>query len=345
MATTTTIYTTKMQSAHEPHPPPSLPHHHPSTSLSSFLACCIPFLELFRLNKPIGILYLYFPCLIGTLAVTTLSITSPSHLSQVNLLLFLSSAALRSAGCSWNDTLDQELDRKVARTRSRPLARGAINSSAAHLCTGVMVLLFFALQQRLPVLGRSTMILTPCVWYGVPFVVATGMYPLMKRITYYPQAFLGIPSSWGLVVAFPALGIDLFGSRRCMALLCSLCVSNIAWTILYDMIYGFQDVQDDLKTGIKSIAVRHQKHPKLVLSLLGVVQIAFLGVAAWILNAGLACYCCIACTTALVGMMVTRVDLASPASCAWWFKYGCLLVGGCTVCGFFVEYARSQSWI
>ena len=320
----------------------STPYRVTSTHLSYLQAQCIPFIELFRLNKPIGILYLYFPCLIGTLAVATISDIPSAHLLRVNLLLFLSSTTLRSAGCSWNDTLDQELDRKVARTRTRPLARGAIRTPAAHVCTSAMLLLFFALQRQLPFSPQHSATPKLCVYYSVPFVAATGMYPLAKRFTYYPQAFLGIPSSWGLVIAFPALGLDLFVSHRHMALVCFLWVSNLAWTMLYDMIYGFQDVKDDLKVGIKSIALRHRKNPKSVLLVLEIVQVIFLGLAALMLNGRFASFFWIGCTTIALSVMVTRVNLASPASCAWWFKYGCLLVSGCTASGFCFEYARMR---
>ena len=317
------------------------PQYSPTRSrISLYLpAAWVPFIELTRLDKPVGFLYLYFPCLASTLvaALVAKPTTSLGNLSIVNILLFFSSVAMRGAGCSWNDTLDQELDRKVTRTRLRPIARGAVSSFAAHVCTSLQLLIFFGLQTQLPT-PMSKTACTSCVYYSIPFIFATGLYPLAKRFTNYPQVFLSIPSSWGVFVAFPALGLDVFSSSTLIIAAGSLCLSNVAWTVLYDTIYAFQDLRDDIKTGIKSIAVRHEKDAKIILSMLSVAQIGFLLITNIVIEAGFVCFFGMFVTMATLGIMISQVDLQRPVDCAWWFKHGCVFVGGSTISGFLGEY-------
>ena len=307
--------------------------------LSSIVASYKPYVELTRLNKPIGILYLYLPSLTSTLVAASLARPTMAigHLLKVNVLLFLSAAMMRGAGCSWNDTLDQDLDRQVSRTRLRPIARGAISTFAAHLCTVCQLLVFFYLQTQLPT-PMPHISTTSCFYVSIPFIIATGLYPLAKRVTNYPQVFLSIPMSWGIAIAFPALGLDLFASSTFIVAAGSLFLSNIAWVVLYDMIYAFQDIKDDIKAGILSMAVRHEKHPKFVLSLLSLTQTAFLLITTFLMGAGFVCFVGMLGTMTVLSFMVNKVDLGEPASCGWWFKYGCLLVSGPTVCGFLSEY-------
>ena len=113
--------------------------------LSYLPASVIPFGELTRLDKPVGIIYLYTQCAAGTLLVALLAypVVTSSRLVATNISLLISSALYRAGACSWNDTADREIDKKVSRTRLRPLARGAISTAAAHACTGS--LLFFAI--------------------------------------------------------------------------------------------------------------------------------------------------------------------------------------------------------
>ncbi len=312
--------------------------------LASVAAACKPYVELTRLNKPIGILYLYLPGLTSTFVAASLARPAMpiGHLLKANVLLFLSAAMMRGAGCSWNDTLDQDLDRQVSRTRLRPVARGTISTFAAHVCTVCQLLVFFYLQTLLPA-PMAHVSTTPCFYASIPFIIATGMYPLAKRVTNYPQVFLSIPMSWGVAVAFPALGLDLFASSTSMVAAVSLFLSNVAWVVLYDMIYAFQDIKDDIKAGILSMAVRYEKHPKFVLSLLSLMQTAFLLITTFAMEAGFVCFVGMLGTMAVLGCMINRVDLGEPASCGWWFKYGCLFVSGPTVFGFLGEYSMRVS--
>ena len=299
-----------------------------------------PFVELARLDKPIGILYLYIPCLASMLVVAILAKPAipPGRLLAVSLRLLASSVLMRGAGCSWNDILDGDIDRKVSRTKSRPIARGALSAQAAYIFTGLQLLVFFVLQSQL---SPSVAALSPtCMNYSMPFILATGLYPLMKRITNYPQVFLTIPSSWGIFVAFPALGADVFSSSTTVVAASSLYLSNVAWTITYDTIYAFQDVKDDTKAGVKSIAVRHRKIARPILTVFSIVQIISLVITCSAIKGRLLCFSSVLVTATILGVMICRVNLNSPQSCAWWFKYGGLYVGGSTVGGLAAEYLK-----
>ena len=298
----------------------------------------IPFIELARLDKPVGFLYLYFPCLAATFVAALLakSTIPPSDLFVVNILLLASSVVMRGAGCSWNDIIDQELDRKVSRTRFRPVARRAVSTPSAHIFTVLMVLLFFGLQAQLPLRATETT-RKSCVQFSVPFILATAIYPFSKRVTNYPQVFLTIPSSWGVLIAFPALGLDVSSSRTLMIGASSLCLSNIAWTVFYDTIYAFQDLKDDIKAGNKSIAVRHQRNAKPLLSMLGIAQVGCLAVTGLTIQAGSMYFTCLFATIMTLGIMINKVDLENPENCSWWFQNGCLFIGGSIAAGFSSE--------
>ena len=303
----------------------------------------VPYLQLMRFDKPAGFLYLYLPSMAGTSVAASLSkpkVSFPDFLIT-NLILLLSSVLMRGAGCSWNDILDRKLDQQVMRTRSRPLARGAITPLGALVCTILQLLLFLKTQVHLPY-ATVTAEVVPCVLISLPFLAATGIYPIMKRITNYPQVFLTIPSSWGIFVAFSALGIDVFSSATDTQALVCLLAWNMAWTVSYDLIYAFQDIKDDRKAGIKSIAVKHEDHGRFILVGLGIVQIMSLLSVCMLISAGLLCFLGAAvCVIALV-WMVSKVDLQDPADCAWWFKFGGLFVGVSSSAACFIEYVTQR---
>lgn len=304
----------------------------PDHGILSYLpSTWIPYAELIRLNKPAGAVYLYIPCIYSTtLAILMLETTpTPFQLVKSNLLLMLGSFIFRSAACSWNDILDQEIDRKVSRTRLRPLPRGAISTQSALLYTFVQVSIGLALMSRLP---------NQCFLYSVPWIVLIGLYPLAKRVTHYPQVVLGLTWSWGAVIGFPVMGLPLDSNPMALKAAGCLYGSGIAWTILYDMIYAHQDIQDDKKAGVKSIAIQYEANAKTVLSLLGIVQVLLLLLAGVVAHLGLAYYLGCASAAATVGVMVRTVNLQSPADCWWWFQYGSVLTGGSVALGVCGEY-------
>lgn len=201
-----------------------------------------PYTRLMRLDRPIGIWLLLLPCLWSV----TLAGTGFPDLGLF-LLFALGAVAMRGAGCVINDLWDRRLDRKIERTRDRPLASGQVSVTQALLflsfllAAGFMVLL--CLNRETVILGLSSMAL----------VVA---YPLMKRVTWWPQLFLGLTFNWGALMGWCAV----HGSVGWPAL--SLYLAGVFWTLAYDTIYACQDIVDDEKVGIKSTARLFGKNVK-----------------------------------------------------------------------------------
>jgi 4-hydroxybenzoate polyprenyltransferase len=305
----------------------------PTTGFLSYLPQkAIPYGELMRLDKPTGTYYLFFPCMFSTLLAATMAtpIAAPSAVIGTTALFFIGALVMRGAGCTINDLWDRNLDPHVARTRLRPIARRAITPQQAivflggQLTTGLAVLLSLPFE---------------CFWYATPSLFFVALYPLAKRITYYPQFVLGLTFSWGAMMGFPALGIDLISNQAALIAASCLYASNVAWTVLYDMIYAHMDIKDDVKAGIKSIALKHEKETKMVLSGLAVVQLGLLsatGVAAGLSPVFFVGSVGGAALT--LGTMIRRVKLKEVKDCWWWFVNGAWLTGGAISLGLAGEY-------
>ena len=303
----------------------------PKTGLvASLPKSWIPYAELIRLDKPTGTYYLFFPCLFSTLIAASYSGATSSQVVSTTLLFFTGALVMRGAGCTINDLWDRNLDPQVARTRLRPIARGAVTPLKAVIFTGFQLFTGLAILLQFP---------TSCLYYGIPSLLLVATYPLAKRVTNYPQFVLGLTFSWGALMGFPALGIDLVvdsTAAKTAALLYSSCVS---WTVLYDMIYAHMDIKDDAKAGIKSIALRHDKETKAVLSGLAVLQIGFLAAAGMVIGASPVFFIgsCGSAAVAL-GTMIWKVKLKDVSNCWWWFTNGAWFIGGGIAAGLFGEY-------
>lgn len=299
----------------------------------------MPYAELIRIDKPTGTYYLYFPCLFSTLMAAPLAapMASPASVVGTSLLFFAGALIMRGAGCTINDLWDRNLDPHVARTRLRPIARGAVTPFRGLVYTGAQLLAGLGILLQFP---------TSCLYYGIPSLLLVSTYPLAKRVTYYPQLVLGLTFSWGAIMGFPALGIDLLSDHAALTAAALLYTSNIAWTVLYDMIYAHMDIKDDAKAGIKSIALKHNAQTKQVLTGLAVVQVGLLAAAGMASGAGPVFFVG-SCGGALVtlGIMIKRVNLKSVKDCWWWFVNGCWLTGGAISLGlgadYLVRYTRS----
>lgn len=314
-------------------PPPYSP---PTTGLLSHLpASWIPYAELTRIDKPTGAYYLFFPCLWSTLLAAPLAHSPPSTVIGTSLLFLSGALIMRGAGCTINDLWDRNLDPHVARTRLRPIARGAVTPFAGLVFTGAQLLAGLAVLLQFP---------AQCFWYATPSLLLVAAYPLAKRVTYYPQFVLGLTFSWGAIMGFPALGVDLLagGDAAAAALTAAGCLyaSNVAWTVLYDMIYAHMDIKDDAKAGIKSIALKHDAQTKQVLSGLAVAQVGLLAAAGVVAGAGPVFFVG-SCGGALValGLMIRKVNLKSVKDCWWWFVNGCWITGGVVSLGLAADYA------
>ena len=205
------------------------------------------FIELTRLKKPIGYLLLFWPCAWGLTAAFDFS--KNVNIYFFYLFLFLAGAILmRSAGCIVNDIFDKDFDRKVERTKNRPIAAGKIPIKDALIYT--LILCFLALLVLIN-FNWLTVVLALC---SMPLAFT---YPLMKRYTYWPQLFLGITFNYGLILGWVCIknGLDLAPLIFYMG--------AIFWTLGYDTIYGYQDIKDDEIIGLKSTSIKFKNNPKL----------------------------------------------------------------------------------
>jgi 4-hydroxybenzoate polyprenyltransferase len=205
-----------------------------------------PYLRLARLDRPIGFWLLFWPCAfsLGLVAVARPMFAYNYH----SLGLFLIGAiAMRGAGCTFNDIVDRDIDDKVARTRLRPIPSGQVKTWQAALFLAVQALI------GLVVLLQFN---TYTIWLGISSLILIVIYPFMKRITWWPQLFLGLAFSWGALMGWASE----FGQLFKPAFL--LYAGTILWTIGYDTIYALQDVEDDAIIGVKSTARLFGRHVK-----------------------------------------------------------------------------------
>ena len=205
------------------------------------------FIELTRLNKPIGFMLLFWPCAWG-LAIALKENENLDLFKYYACLFFFGSVLMRSAGCIFNDIVDKDFDKKVSRTKKRPIASGEISvlASSIYVFTLCLIAFFILIQFNF---------LTICLGLGSMLLAFT--YPFMKRITYWPQLFLGITFNWGIIMAWAAINgnitLEIF----------TLYISAIFWTLGYDTIYGGQDMSDDEIIGLKSTAIKFKTNLKL----------------------------------------------------------------------------------
>ena len=203
------------------------------------------FIELTRLKKPIGYMLLFWPCAWGLTLAYDFSNNLNNYFFYL-LLFFLGAVLMRSAGCIVNDILDKEFDKKVFRTKDRPIASGKTSVKLALVY--VLILCFCALLVLLN-FNNITIILA----LGSMPVAFT--YPLMKRFTYWPQLFLGITFNYGLLLGWTSI----YGNLSILPIL--FYIGAIFWTLGYDTIYGFQDIKDDEIIGLKSTSIKFKKKP------------------------------------------------------------------------------------
>tara|TARA_Y100000992_G_scaffold298155_1_gene262868 strand:+ start:16 stop:882 length:867 start_codon:yes stop_codon:yes gene_type:complete len=204
------------------------------------------FIDLTRLKKPIGFMLLFWPCAWGLTLAYDFSLNLKKYLFYL-ILFFLGSILMRSAGCIVNDILDKEFDAKVFRTKSRPIASGKVSVKLATFYS--LILCFLALLVLLN-FNQLTIILALA---SMPLAFT---YPLMKRITYWPQLFLGITFNYGLILGWTAIK----GQIDLVAIL--FYIGAIFWTLGYDTIYGYQDVKDDEIIGLKSTSIKFKGKAK-----------------------------------------------------------------------------------
>lgn len=223
-----------------------------------------PYASLMRLDRPIGTWLLYWPC------AWSVALAGVGGRWDLFLWLALGALAMRSAGCVYNDIVDRDVDRKVERTRLRPLASNRVSLRSAWLLIGALclvgIIVLFQLSATAAVVALAS-------------VAPVAAYPFMKRITWWPQAWLGLVFSWGALVGWPAVT----GSLDWPALI--LWFGSIAWVIGYDTLYAIQDIEDDALVGVKSSARRLGKKAPLGIALFYALALALWGIAIWLVRA------------------------------------------------------------
>ena len=203
------------------------------------------FIDLTRLRKPIGYMLLFWPCAWGLTLAYDFSNDLGMYFFYL-ILFFLGAILMRSAGCIVNDILDKEFDKKVSRTKDRPIASGKTSVKLALVY--VLILCFCALLVLLN-FNNITILL------ALGSMPLAFTYPLMKRFTYWPQLFLGITFNYGLLLGWTSINENLD------ILTILFYIGAIFWTLGYDTIYGFQDIKDDEIIGLKSTSIKFKKKP------------------------------------------------------------------------------------
>lgn len=281
-------------------------------TLKNFLT---PYMQLSRVDKPIGTWLLAWP------SFWSIALAAP-HGGPVDLqMLTLFGAGaflLRGAGCTVNDMWDRDFDKKVERTRSRPLAAGTITQAHALAWLG------FQLSAGLGILLQ----LNPySQLIGAASLPLVATYPLMKRITGWPQAFLGLTINWGAIMGWSAV----HGSCD-WTIVGPLYASGFFWTLLYDTIYAHQDKVDDVKIGVKSTALTFGADTKAYLTVFATANIASMTVAGYMAGCHGPFFGSVALATAHLAWQITTVDLDNPEDCAdkfksnWWYGL-CMFLG------------------
>jgi len=205
------------------------------------------FIQLTRLNKPIGFLLLFWPCAWGLALAYYYSGEIALYIKYI-ILFFLGAVLMRSAGCIFNDIVDRNLDKKVQRTKERPIASGKISVVGASiyiiLLCSIALLILFQFNFLTIALGMGSMILA-------------FTYPFMKRLTYWPQLFLGLTFNWGIIMGWTSITNNISIEPVILYL------AAIFWTLGYDTIYGLQDIRDDEIIGVKSTSIKFKNNVKI----------------------------------------------------------------------------------
>jgi 4-hydroxybenzoate polyprenyltransferase len=263
-----------------------------------------PYLRLMRADRPIGTWLLLIPCFWG-LALGSFEGAERTTAARYALLFAVGAIVMRGAGCAYNDIVDKDFDGKVARTALRPIPSGQISLRQAWMFLGALALVgLVALLQFNPF----------TIYLGLASLLLVAAYPFMKRITWWPQAWLGLTFNWGALMGYAALAGEVSASAL------SLYAAGICWTLGYDTIYAHQDKEDDALVGVKSsaLALSGRTRPAIAVFYAGTIALfAATGAASgasWLFFAALA-------PAALHFALQTRkLDISDSSRCLTIFK-------------------------
>ena len=268
-----------------------------------------PYARLSRLERPIGWWLLLWPCLWSlTLAVST---HEPHMLPSVWEILWygfafwLGAVAMRGAGCTYNDIVDQRIDGKVERTRSRPLPSKQITRRSAFIWLGLQALIgLFVLMQ----FNSYTILL------GFASLSVVAIYPFMKRVTHWPQLVLGLAFSWGALVGWTSITGSLAIAPVMMY------VASAVWTIGYDTIYAHQDKEDDILIGVKSTALLFAENTKAWLILFYSIMVVFMALSFILAGVAWPAYVGLVLATLHMGWQIWILDIFNTVQCLTLFR-------------------------
>ncbi len=262
-----------------------------------------PYLKLARMDRPVGTWLLLWPCLWST-ALAVEGGFSVYH-AYLGLLFAIGALAMRGAGCTYNDIVDRDFDGQVDRTRSRPIPAGEVSLKQAWIFLVLQSLVGLVVLLQLDVFA---------IMVGLGSLLLVAAYPFMKRITYWPQAWLGLTFNWGALVGWAAVR----GSLDLPAVV--LYVGGVFWTLGYDTVYAHQDKEDDALIGVKSTALALGRHTRPALLLFYSLFIFALLIAGSLANLGLIYYPVIALAGGHLAAQVLRVNVDDPALCLRVFR-------------------------
>src|SRR5215469_2688041 len=261
-----------------------------------------PYFRLARLDRPIGTWLLLFPCW-WSIALAAPSGGGPNI--RLLVLFAIGALVMRGAGCTINDMADRDFDRRVTRTASRPMASGAVSMRGALVFLALQLLIGLVILLQLSPLAIAL---------GVASLALVVTYPFMKRVTYWPQAFLGLTFNWGALMGYAAAK-DRLDSAPLL-----LYAAGIAWTLVYDTIYAHQDKEDDALIGVRSTALKFGAATRrwlvpfavaTTLLLAAMIPAAGLGLFAWLALIGVAGH---------LAWQIATVDFDNPADCLAKFR-------------------------
>jgi len=262
------------------------------------------FVQLTRLNKPIGFLLLFWPCAWGLTLAFYFNGDIDIYLKHI-ALFFLGSVLMRSAGCIVNDIVDKDLDKKVLRTKSRPLASGKITviNSLVYVIVLCLAALLILLQFNSLTIGL-----------GLGSMFLAFSYPFMKRITYWPQLFLGLTFNWGIIMGWSSIANDISIEPV------TLYLSAIFWTLGYDTIYGLQDIQDDEIIGIKSTSIKFKDNVKFFIGTCYILFVLLILILGFMLEINKYIFLISLCFISSLTYQMKIFKLQNPQSCLKAFK-------------------------
>lgn len=263
-----------------------------------------PYLQLARLDRPIGSWLLLLPCWWST-GLAALASGAPWPDLKLLALFAIGAVAMRGAGCTWNDILDRDLDARVERTRSRPIPSGKVSVAGAFGFLLALALIGLLVLIQMNAFAIAT---------GIASLAVVSVYPLAKRVTWFPQAVLGLAFSWGALMGWAAV----FGEIGFPALV--LYAGSILWVIGYDTIYAHQDRDDDAIIGVRSTARLFGEQTRPALALLYAGAVGLICVAGILAGGGILFALGAAGFALHLAWQARAIDIENPGECLYLFR-------------------------